>query len=123
MFLSKLHEINSFIWVIDETPLHMKHLLKNTINTTTSSRPPYVVNMLTFLGVFEIHIFHLWCVCSAAPSGMRSVASALLLLSNSLGAYGSSIFMALLDLATDRDGTGGWLGTNINRWVLPHLNW
>lgn len=58
-----------------------------------------------------------------SPNAMRSLCSALLLLSLSLGYYLSSFILTVLTYFTRNDGKGGWITDNLNEGHLDYYFW
>lgn len=77
-----------------------------------------LADMFTLAGLMEFFY-------SEAPSGMRSLATALSWASISMGYYLSSVLVSIVNTITSRIGNGvGWLsGNNLNRNYLDRFYW
>lgn len=60
------------------------------------------------------------CVPIQAPDAMRSLASALQLLTNALGSYVATAVTSIVNSVTTRDGSLGWLPNNLNQGRLDY---
>ncbi|GAV91303.1 PTR2 domain-containing protein [Cephalotus follicularis] len=72
--------------------------------------------VFTFIG--QLEFFY-----EQSPDSMRSLCSALSLLTNSLGNYLSSIIVTLVSYLTTRGGKTGWLPDNLNEGHLDYFFW
>lgn len=72
--------------------------------------------VFTFIGQHEFFY-------EQAPDAMRSLCSALSLLTNSLGNYLSSLILTIVTYLTTQDGSVGWLPDNLNAGHLDYFFW
>lgn len=82
--------------------------------------PQYVLlgsaEVFTFIGQHEFFY-------EQAPDAMRSLCSALSLLTNSLGNYLSSLILTIVSSITTEDGKAGWIPDNLNEGHLDYFFW
>ena len=82
--------------------------------------PQYVLlgaaEVFTFIGQHEFFY-------EQAPDAMRSLCSALSLLTNSLGNYLSSLILTMVTYITTEDGSVGWIPDNLNEGHLDYFFW
>ena len=82
--------------------------------------PQYVLlgaaEVFTFIGQHEFFY-------EQAPDAMRSLCSALSLLTNSLGNYLSSLILTIVTYITTEDGSVGWIPDNLNEGHLDYFFW
>ncbi|CAN6486494.1 unnamed protein product [Victoria cruziana] len=78
-----------------------------------------------FIGVSEVftYIGQLEFFYDQSPDSMRSVCTAMSLLSISLGNYFSSLIMAFVSWATTRGGGAGWIPDDLNQGHLDYFFW
>lgn len=72
--------------------------------------------VFTFIGQHEFFY-------EQAPDAMRSLCSALSLLTNSLGNYLSSLILTIVTYITTEDGNVGWIPDNLNEGHLDYFFW
>ncbi|TQD71948.1 hypothetical protein C1H46_042510 [Malus baccata] len=72
--------------------------------------------IFTFIG--QLEFFY-----DQSPDAMRSLCSALSLLTNSLGNYLSSLILTLVTYFTTKDGNSGWITDNLNGGHLDYFFW
>ncbi|XP_008340556.2 protein NRT1/ PTR FAMILY 8.3-like [Malus sylvestris] len=72
--------------------------------------------IFTFIG--QLEFFY-----DQSPDAMRSLCSALSLLTNSLGNYLSSLILTLVTYLTTKDGNSGWITDNLNGGHLDYFFW
>ncbi|GMN61903.1 hypothetical protein TIFTF001_031003 [Ficus carica] len=75
-----------------------------------------ITEMLTYIAQTEFFY-------EESPNAMRSLCSALLLLSLSLGYYLSSFILTVVTYFTRNDGKGGWITDNLNEGHLDYYFW
>lgn len=82
--------------------------------------PQYVLlgaaEVFTFIGQHEFFY-------EQAPDAMRSLCSALSLLTNSLGNYLSSLILTIVTYITTEGGSVGWIPDNLNEGHLDYFFW
>ncbi|GAB2298978.1 hypothetical protein Dimus_033054 [Dionaea muscipula] len=82
--------------------------------------PQYVLvgaaEVFTFIG--QLEFFY-----DQSPDAMRSLCSALSLLTTSLGSYLSSLILTVVTAATTADGNEGWIPNNLNEGHLDYFFW
>ncbi|GMH24480.1 hypothetical protein Nepgr_026323 [Nepenthes gracilis] len=72
--------------------------------------------VFTFIG--QLEFFY-----DQSPDAMRSLCSALSLLTTSLGSYLSSLILTIVNAVTTADGGGGWIPDNLNEGHLDYFFW
>jgi peptide/histidine transporter 3/4 len=72
--------------------------------------------VFTFIGQHEFFYEH-------APDAMRSLCSALSLLTNSLGSYLSSLILTIVTSYTTKGGNVGWIPNNLNEGHIDYFFW
>lgn len=72
--------------------------------------------VFTFIGQHEFFYEH-------APDAMRSLCSALSLLTNSLGSYLSSLILTIVTSYTTKGGKVGWIPNNLNEGHIDYFFW
>jgi peptide/histidine transporter 3/4 len=72
--------------------------------------------VFTFIGQFEFFY-------DQSPDAMRSLCSALSLLTNSLGNYLSSLILTIVTYLTTKGGSTGWIPDNLNQGHLDYFFW
>ncbi|XP_050275693.1 protein NRT1/ PTR FAMILY 8.3-like isoform X1 [Quercus robur] len=72
--------------------------------------------VFTFIGQHEFFY-------EQAPDAMRSLCSALSLLTNSLGNYLSSLILTIVTYITTEGGSAGWIPDNLNEGHLDYFFW
>lgn len=72
--------------------------------------------VFTFIGQHEFYY-------EQAPDAMRSLCSALSLLTNSLGNYLSSLILTIVTYITTKGGKAGWIPDNLNEGHLDYFYW
>ncbi|XP_016647684.1 PREDICTED: protein NRT1/ PTR FAMILY 8.3-like isoform X3 [Prunus mume] len=72
--------------------------------------------VFTFIGQHEFYY-------EQAPDAMRSLCSALSLLTNSLGNYLSSLILTIVTYVTTKGGKAGWIPDNLNEGHLDYFYW
>lgn len=72
--------------------------------------------VFTFIGQHEFFY-------EQAPDAMRSLCSALSLLTNSLGSYLSSLILTIVTSITTQGGSPGWIPNNLNEGHLDYFYW
>ena len=72
--------------------------------------------VFTFIG--QLEFFY-----DQSPDAMRSLCSALSLLTTSLGNYLSSFILTVVTSLTSRDGNTGWISDNLNEGHLDYYFW
>ncbi|PON54114.1 Proton-dependent oligopeptide transporter [Trema orientale] len=82
--------------------------------------PQYVLmgTAQVFTSIGQIEFFY-----EESPNGMRSLCSALLLLSLSLGYYLSSFLLTIVTYFTTKDDNFGWIPDNLNEGHLDYFFW
>ncbi|KAB1205924.1 Protein NRT1/ PTR FAMILY 8.3 [Morella rubra] len=72
--------------------------------------------VFTFIGQHEFFYEH-------APDAMRSLCSALSLLTNSLGSYVSTLLLTIVTSYTTKGGKPGWIPNNLNEGHMDYFFW
>ncbi|KAL5995455.1 hypothetical protein ACLOJK_025517 [Asimina triloba] len=72
--------------------------------------------IFTFIGQYEFFY-------DQSPDAMRSLCSALSLLTTALGNYLSSLILTVVSNVTTRDGNPGWIPDNLNEGHLDYFFW
>ncbi|KAJ7954460.1 protein NRT1/ PTR FAMILY 8.3-like [Quillaja saponaria] len=75
-----------------------------------------LAEIFTFIGQFEFFY-------DQSPDAMRSLCSALSLLTNSLGNYLSSFILTIVNYFTTEGGKPGWIPDNLNEGHLDYFFW
>lgn len=104
-----------------------RHNLQN-VDPTDNSVPMSVwwqIPQYFFVGMSEVFasVGSLEFFYSQSPEAMRSVASALLLVSTAIGAYLATALVAIVQAITNNNGSPGWIASNLNQGHIDYFYW